>query len=244
VANKVVLLLVLLISLAGTVRVHAEGGIVLENADGSATISLGPDTNLANTLAQMDIRILVEHANGLAYIPLTPPAAALGTLLAAVTPRFVLDRANGNQTLTLTQPDKSLRDLLAVMPGRWVIVRANGNQEMGLVYPKALIGDSKAPTPIALSVRKDETKYLVEWETEEFSRYVLRYGTASGVYDQTITQPFYDKVHAVELLGLIEGTTYYFVIESEDISGNKSTTREQSFVVRRIVFNFLPSLQR
>lgn len=50
--------------------------------------------------------------------------------------------------------------------------------------------------------------------------------------------------HTVGLPPLQPGESYYFVIESEDLSGNKATTAEQQIQILPRQHLYLPGVQR
>jgi hypothetical protein len=237
-------LLALLIAIGWRYAASAQGNIVLENADGQSVITLGLGSDLTQLLENIEERILLEHANGSEYIPLAVMPQALSALLEQMDVRFVIEHANGNEVKGLAQPGGALFAALEAMLPRFVIEHANGNQFIDLGYPKELIGDKTPPTALTPEIQPTDPGIIITWDSNEFTRFVLRYGTSPGNYTETVTEPLYSLHHEVELTTLQDGQTYYFVIESEDISGNKSTTSEQKIEVNQRLFQFLPNLHR
>ena len=71
---------------------------------------------------------------------------------------------------------------------------------------------------------------IIAWNTNEASDSLIKYGTESGNY----TLQKYDSqkvtLHRVNLIGLLPNTTYYFVVNSTDQSGNSNESMEYSFI--------------
>ncbi|MEA1894940.1 MAG: cohesin domain-containing protein [Euryarchaeota archaeon] len=69
----------------------------------------------------------------------------------------------------------------------------------------------------------------ITWTTDEASDSLVKYGTISGVYTDDISDVVMTTSHSIDLSGLIEGTTYYFVVNSTDASDNPNESVEHSF---------------
>ena len=71
---------------------------------------------------------------------------------------------------------------------------------------------------------------LITWNTDEPATAQVRYATTSGgPYTDTPVSATYDAAHAVVLSNLSANTPYYFKVVSEDMSGNVSSSSEQTF---------------
>ena len=68
---------------------------------------------------------------------------------------------------------------------------------------------------------------IITWETDEEATSIVRYGTSSGSYTDTESSSTYTTSHSVTLT-LDQNTTYYFVVKSEDSSGNYAQSSEHS----------------
>ncbi len=88
------------------------------------------------------------------------------------------------------------------------------------------------PAPVLYNVRDEnvtDTSAQIAWTSSEDTTTLLKYGTATGVYTETITDSVFKTQHTINLTNLIEGTTYYYQIEATD-SGNQTTvSMEYSF---------------
>jgi chitodextrinase len=69
----------------------------------------------------------------------------------------------------------------------------------------------------------------VTWITDEFADSVLKYGVNSTVYTELSIDMLFVKDHEIALTGLSPDTTYYFVVNSTDQSGNSAESSEYRF---------------
>jgi hypothetical protein len=80
--------------------------------------------------------------------------------------------------------------------------------------------------PVTASIIDSAT---ITWDTNEPSNSLVKYGTESG----NCTSQKYDSEnvtsHSIALTGLLSNTTYYFVVNSTDQSGNSNQSAEHNF---------------
>jgi chitodextrinase len=69
----------------------------------------------------------------------------------------------------------------------------------------------------------------VTWITDEFADSMLKYGVNSTAYTELSIDVLFVKDHEITLTGLSPDTTYYFVVNSTDQSGNSAESSEYSF---------------
>ena len=70
----------------------------------------------------------------------------------------------------------------------------------------------------------------ISWDTDELSDSMVRYGTVPGSYVLTAYDATTDvTTHSITLTGLSASTTYYYVVNSTDQSGNSNESIEYSF---------------
>jgi hypothetical protein len=69
----------------------------------------------------------------------------------------------------------------------------------------------------------------ITWGTDEVSDSMVKYGTTSGIYTLTASEPANITSHSVSLTGLSANTTYYYVVNSTDPSANSAESEEYSF---------------
>jgi len=77
----------------------------------------------------------------------------------------------------------------------------------------------------------------VSWITYENSDSVVRYGTTSGNYTNEESNTALVTLHNILLSGLSTETTYYYVVNSTDISGNAGESSEYNFTTAAISKN-------
>jgi len=140
--------------------------------------------------------------------------------------RVAVQYSNSIRHVNLSTLPNPFQTLLSTISSRIGFQYANSNRQLLLSYPRALLNDTAAP---AISNIVGNSSGVITWNTNEFTSYIIRYGTQSGNYTETIEQPLYDKQHALTLPNLISAATYYFQITSTDISGNQSVSIEGNF---------------
>ena len=96
--------------------------------------------------------------------------------------------------------------------------------------PLTVMGeDTTAPQISEVAARGFMDWAGISWQTDELANGVVLYGTESGNYTFTARDLRYTTSHRLKLQGLEPGKTYYFVVESADLSGNTSRSPEYSF---------------
>ncbi|MCK4760845.1 MAG: lamin tail domain-containing protein [Candidatus Aminicenantes bacterium] len=88
------------------------------------------------------------------------------------------------------------------------------------------------PAPIISNVHTENvtlTSADIAWTTNETADSLVRYGTASGSYTDTVSDATMVYTHSLPLTGLTENTTYYYQVESTDAGSNTTTSMEYSF---------------
>jgi len=73
------------------------------------------------------------------------------------------------------------------------------------------------------------TKAIISWNTDEASNALVKYGTSSGVYTHSASDPSYAVSHSISISGLSPDTTYYYIVTSRDRGGNSVTSDEHEF---------------
>lgn len=76
----------------------------------------------------------------------------------------------------------------------------------------------------------------IRWETDVSANSTVRYGTTSGQLALTIKNNTQETVHFIRLTALKSGTTYYYLVESENQNGAASSAESQ--------FVTLPNLEQ
>ncbi len=81
---------------------------------------------------------------------------------------------------------------------------------------------------------------IISWDTNKDSNSVVRYGTTSGDYKNVEYDTALVSSHSISLSGLSAQTTYYFVVNSTDASGNANESSEYNFTTATIPTTTLP----
>ena len=185
--------------------------ITVNNADSFRKVEVGFNGNLTSALEDVLARVSVQYANTL-------------------------------RKLTLSQLRAGFQEVIKQVSARVVINQANSNRQADLIYPKELINDSAAPLIDQVDVDNlSESKVKVNWITDEFATSKVRFGTSAGSYTKSVEDARYKKEHALPLSGLSAGGTYYYQIETMDLSGNKQVSSEKTFtVVKDPTFSDVP----
>jgi hypothetical protein len=192
--------LILALILCIPITAASASQIVIEDADTIWNVTSEYSPKLINTTDNVTPRVTIEYAN-------TVYCADLGKVPAAL--------ANRTQT---------------VVSSRLIFVSANTNHCEELIYPKEFMADTIPPVITDISViNLVNNSANVTWETDEFADSVVRYGMNSTVYTNTCKDVLFVKDHEITLTGLSPDTTYYFVVNSTDQSGNSAESSEYRF---------------
>jgi beta-lactamase superfamily II metal-dependent hydrolase len=87
-------------------------------------------------------------------------------------------------------------------------------------------------SPMIYSVHEENvsrTSADIAWDTNENATSVVKYGTTSGTYPNTVSDSSMVVNHSITLSNLTAFTTYYYVVESTDATSNTTTSPEYSF---------------
>lgn len=222
---KTILLIVLLLLCIQVTMVSASQ-IVIRNADTiwNTTTAYSPD--LTNITSNVTTRILAEYANTI-YRNNLNPSTDLVNVTNNVTPRIMAEYANTIYRIDLDEIPTDLANFTKEVPPKIIIEYASSNYYEGLIFPKELINDTTSPILTNITVTNiTDNSATIKWDTDEIADSVVRYGMNSRVYTKMCTDELFVKVHVVALKGLSLGTTYYFVVNSTDRSGNSAESLE------------------
>jgi hypothetical protein len=177
--------------------------------------------------------IIVNNAKQVRETSVSAVPGSLQTLLSQVSARVIVQYANTIRRSSLTVMPSALQTLLGQMADRVIVQYANANRRQQLVYPAAIINDTTPPQISGITANATGVGTAsVSWTTDEFATSTVLYGTQSGSYSQTVSDPLCVKQHQVTLTGLTVGTRYYYQVRSTDRSGNTATSSENSFTAQ------------
>jgi hypothetical protein len=216
-------------------------GIVIEGADGQSVMS----PVALNAIINVAPRFLMEAADVNHRYEFTPAPAELLALISQVADRFLIESADTSRLYLFNPAPQKLLDLIRQVADRIVMEAADANRLYLPDYPAELINDTTAPQISGISVRwLSPTSVAISWLTDEFADSKVSFGADSGVYAEIESDPFYVVEHEIILTGLTEEETYYFVVTSEDQSGNSRQSDEQSFGLLPKTYVYLPVVIR
>jgi beta-lactamase superfamily II metal-dependent hydrolase len=73
------------------------------------------------------------------------------------------------------------------------------------------------------------TATTIVWSSNESCDSVVKYGTSSGNYTNTVSNSSMVVNHSISLTNLTQFTLYYYIVESTDSTSNKTTSPEYTF---------------
>jgi hypothetical protein len=204
--------------------------IVIEDADTIWNVTSEYPPKLINTTDNVTPRVTVEYANTI-YHNVLAILTGLTNVTNIVTARITAEYANTIYCADLNKVPAALANLSqTVVPSRLIFVSANTNHCEALIYPKEFMNDSLPPVITDISViNLANNSAKVTWKTDEFADSVLKYGVNSTEYTELSIDELFVKDHEITLTGLSPDTTYYFVVNSTDQSGNSAESSENSF---------------
>lgn len=223
------ILLIVLFLLGIQVTMVSASQIVIQNADTiwNTTTTYSPD--LANITSNVTTRIHTEYANTL-YRNNLNPSTDLVNVTNNVTPRIMVEYANTIYRNDLDEIPTDLANFTKEVPPKIIIEYASSNYYERLIFPKGLINDTTSPILTNTTVTNiTGNSTMIKWDTDEIADSVVKYGKNSTVYTKMCTDELFVKEHVVALKGLSLGTTYYFVVNSTDRSGNSAESLEYWF---------------
>ncbi len=133
--------------------------------------------------------------------------------------------------------EKNGKEKIVITPGASIykngslkqIIPCDGNY--GTTTPP--VADTTAPTISSLGASSVQAaSALVTWKTNEYATGRIFLSTSTPVVPASATTQSHSGltlVHSLFVSGLTASTTYYYVVESKDASGNTATSSVQSF---------------
>jgi hypothetical protein len=222
--------LILVLVLCIPIATASASQIFIKDADTIWNVTSDYPPKLINTTDNVTPRVTVEYANTI-YHNVLAILTGLTNVTNIVTPRITAEYVN---TVYCTDLDKVPAALAnrtqTVVSSRLIFVSANTNHCEKLIYPKEFMADTIPPviTDISvISLAKNSAK--VTGITDEFADSVVKYGMNSTAYTETCLDVLFVKEHEITLTELSPDTTYYFVVNSTDQSGNSAESSEYRF---------------
>jgi hypothetical protein len=222
-----------------------EQSVIVDGADVIISTSISSEQGLLDAVGIAGPRVVVEFSNHVRRMSLVVAPDLLPSL-EQMSERVSVEFANAILRESLAAVPTGFQAVLDQVPERVVFEFANANLSYSLSYPRELVNDTTPPQIIEIGIGQIEANGIltITWTTDEFADSTVLYGTTSGSYPYTVTDPLHVKLHAVGLPDLVPGTTYYYRLRSTDLSDNTTTTDERSLVALRNQFIYLPVVVR
>ncbi len=226
--KTIVLLLAILLCISLTTASASQ--IVIEDADTIWNVTSAYPPKLINITENVTPRVTIEYANTI-YHNVLAILTELTNVTNIVTARITAEHANTVYCADLDKVPAALANLSqTVVSSRLIFVSANTNHCEALIYPKEFMADTIPPVITDISViNLANNSAKVTWITDEFADSVLKYGVNSTAYTETCIDVLFVKDHKITLTGLSPDTTYYFVVNCTDQSGNSAESSEYRF---------------
>ena len=176
-------------------------------------------------------RIIVEYANTISQFGLYTMPGNLTNATRKAMPRVIVEYANSISHCELQEmPENLLNTTKEVPKQRLIIEYAESNSYTPLIFPLELMNDTIPPVIANVSViNVTNNSAVITWRTDEFANSMVKYGENSTVYTKICRDELFVKEHVVTLTGLSPATSYYFVVNSTDRSGNSVESLEYWF---------------
>jgi uncharacterized protein YxeA/uncharacterized protein YaiE (UPF0345 family) len=228
--KRIIILLIAVILVGISITMVSASEIILEDADTVWNTTTTYSEELTNVTSDVKTRIQTEYANTIYHNNLTP-ATDLFNVSTNVTPRILAEYANTIYRNELKEITAGLANITGEVPPKITIVHANSNCYEALTFPKELIHDTTSPqiTNVVVTGITNNSATL-KWDTDEIADSLVKYGKTSGSYTESEGDSLFVNNHAIELTGLLPGTSYYFVVNSTDQTGNSKESIEYEFV--------------
>lgn len=236
------LVLLLLLSFLA-LSAHPSDVIDVGNADLVRESPVSSSSTLLNLLTNVADRVTTQYIDALEYIGLVTPPTVLNTHLSAVDDRVGMQYSDRARHATLAVMPPALQTRLNSVADRLAFQYPDRNRRVALNYPATLIGDTTPPAIVTTPGNSwNGTTATITWTTDEFTTYLLRYGTSPGNYPSQVSSDVFRKDQWAVLTGLSPTETYYYKITSTDLSGNQATSPE--YILEGTFYVYLPTVIR
>jgi len=198
---------------------------------------------LANNVSKALPRPLIEYPNTVFNFELKEFPEELANNVSKALPRPLIEYPNTVFNFELKESPEELTTKASKALSRPLVEYSNTVLSKSLIFPKELINDTTPPTITNITVTNiTENSAMITWETDEFSNSLVKYGTSSSAYTNEDFNNFFVKNHSIPVCNLSQGTKYYFVLKSVDLSGNSAESLEYSFTTAGVPGKLITSI--
>lgn len=239
-----IVVFLIVVAFAAIAAADPANDIIVIGADARQDMDYSFSSNLSQLTEAVAPRIFLRWANAQRFESLFEPSASFVALIREVTPRIFLRWANTQRHVDAIEPSSSFLSRVREVTPRIFLRWANASREELLFYPVNIIDDSAAPSLLEIVAVPSGSSADIEWTTNEFADSEVRYGTVSGSYPNSVSDPLFVLEHSLRLTGLTNGVTYYYIVLSTDRSGNTAQSLERQFTFQSEIFTYLPLLAK
>jgi hypothetical protein len=185
-------------------------------------------TTYPSGIPDVPSRIIVEYANTISQFGLYAMPENLTNVARKVMPRIIVEYVNSIAHRALHElPEEIVNTTKEVPKRRLIIEYVESNSYIPLEFPLELMNDT-IPSVIAnvSVINVTNNSAVITWRTDEFANSVVKIGENSTVYTKICRDALFVKEHEITLTGLSPTTSYYFVVNSTDRSGNSAESLE------------------
>jgi hypothetical protein len=166
-------------------------------------------------------RIIVVYSNSIfsSYLEDAPENIS-------ASPRIIVEYSNSIFSSYLEDTPENI-----TASSRIIVEYSNSIFSRNFTFPKELFNDTIPPiitNVTAMNITNNSA--TITWNTDEIADSLVHYGNVPGSYTESEDSPLFVKNHIIELTGLSSGTTYYYVVNSTDRSGNRNESSEYYFI--------------
>lgn len=227
-----------------TSRGQGETSVTVNNAETTAVLGLTSSAAISAHWAAVPALVLhaFSEANNQWRLQIVP--APLANLLDQLSPTVIFGANEANYRRVLTTVPPALQRQLAALQPFVLFTSVEANVSRPLTYPAPLLNDTVPPQIADVGqIAVNGIAYL-RWTTNEFTRYALSYGVASGVYTEQVNELRFAKEHLFNIMALTPEFTYYAKLTLTDRSGNSRTTAEFTIERDTTQYLYLPLITR
>ena len=192
-------------------------------------ISTPSDLTIIGSVDTPGIGDGVNVSGSYAYV--ADGAAGLQVIMTSIISPLLLDSNVVDSTTTTAAIPADLPQ------GAYNINVTNPGGEVGTLHNGFRVVEELDLTPPVITeveiIDIKDTSAVVTWHTDEPSDSVVEFGTASGNYTDSVSDPTLVTSHNIELTDLTAKTIYYLVVKSADSSNNSAQSEEYSFTTKK-----------
>lgn len=222
----VLLLTVIILHSLEPAQAETTTGVIVDGADSTWRANITAQTALNANIQTIQPSLVAQYANATFYYKLRTVPTALQTQLDGLVQSMIIEFVDAVAYEPLVVIPATLQSALLTMLPAVETQFVNSSAYTMLHYPVALIADTDPPTISNVNAPSTSSGTVLTWNTNEFARCIVNYGSQPGNYTETISATLYFQAHELILPNATQGATYFVQFICTDQSGNVSTSPE------------------